>query len=320
VPTYSTLGHLPDPVFNAMLGWRDSRLVGTIFHELAHERLYVAGDSEFNEAFASVVEEAGLRRWLHAVGRDEELAKFEVGAEREAQFTQLLRETRRRLKQLYESELSDADQRVEKQREFGRLLFEYGRLRAAWDDYPGYDPFFQRPLNNAHLASVATYHDCVPGLRLELERAGSMQKFYERAEELAQLSSRERRRAVCRVIGDIPKLGLNGDIPDFRAGISGMRRGLALPTDRDVVRPGLENAAFAGVWTSPENKQECPQLTGIPECPSQVAGDGGAERRALNAEFAEAVVLTGRVERGRKVIVGRERLAGDEVHHGRLDA
>jgi predicted aminopeptidase len=204
VPTYSTLGHLPDPVFNAMLGWRDSRLVGTIFHELAHERLYVAGDSEFNEAFASVVEEAGLRRWLHAVGRDEELAKFEVGAGREAQFTQLLRETRRRLKQLYESELSDADKRIEKQREFGRLLFEYGRLRAAWDGYPGYDAFFQRPLNNAHLASVATYHDCVPGLRLELERAGSMQKFYERAEELAKLSSRERRRAVCRVIGDIP--------------------------------------------------------------------------------------------------------------------
>ena len=59
------------------------------------------------------------------------------------------------------------------------------RLRAAWGGYPGYDGFFQRPLNNAHLASVATYHDCVPGLRLELERAGSIEQFYERAEELA---------------------------------------------------------------------------------------------------------------------------------------
>ncbi|HXW10453.1 MAG TPA: aminopeptidase [Steroidobacteraceae bacterium] len=201
VPTYSTLGHLPDPVFNAMLGWRDTRLVGTIFHELAHERLYVAGDSEFNEAFASVVEEAGLRRWLQALGRDDELERFEVGARREAEFARLLRETRRRLTQLYESDLPDADKRVEKQREFGRLQFDYERLRAAWGGYPGYDGFFQRPLNNAHLASVATYHDCVPGLRLELERAGSMQEFYERAGELAKLSSRGRRRAVCRAEG-----------------------------------------------------------------------------------------------------------------------
>jgi predicted aminopeptidase len=197
VPTYSTLGHLPDPVFNAMLGWRDTRLVGTIFHELAHERLYVAGDSEFNEAFASVVEEAGLRRWLQAVGRGDELARFEASAQHEAQFAGLLREARRRLEQLYRSDLPDAGKRVEKQREFGRLLFEYERLRTAWGGYRGYDAFFQRPLNNAHLASVATYRDCVPGLRLELARAGSLEKFYERAGELAKLSLRDRRRAVC---------------------------------------------------------------------------------------------------------------------------
>ncbi len=68
VGTYSTLGHLADPVFGSMLGWRETRLVGTIFHELAHEQLYVPGDSEFNEAFASVVEEEGIRRWLRAYG------------------------------------------------------------------------------------------------------------------------------------------------------------------------------------------------------------------------------------------------------------
>ena len=68
VGTYSTLGHLADPVFGSMLGWRETRLVGTIFHELAHEQLYVPGDSEFNEAFASVVEEEGIRRWLRGCG------------------------------------------------------------------------------------------------------------------------------------------------------------------------------------------------------------------------------------------------------------
>jgi predicted aminopeptidase len=197
VPTYSTLGHLPDPVFDSMLGWQDTRLVGTIFHELAHERLYVPGDSEFNEAFASVVEEEGLRRWLRSLGRTAELARFASAARREAEFARLLRETRQRLERLYASALPDEEKRVEKQREFGRLQFLYEQARAKWGWGGGYDAFFRRAINNAHLASVATYRDCMPGLRRELERLGSMHAFYDRAQALARLPARERRKALC---------------------------------------------------------------------------------------------------------------------------
>ena len=213
VPTYSTLGHLPDPVFDAMLGWRDTRLVGTIFHELAHEQLYVPGDSEFNEAFASVVGEEGLRRWLEAAGRQDELARFAAAAQREAEFTRLLREARQRLERLYRSSLPEAQKRIEKQREFGRLQFRYEqeRTRRGWDR--AYDAFVRSGLNNAHLASVATYRDCMPGLRRELERLGSMSAFYDRAEALAKLSPRERRNAVCEN-GDTPSFGENGDTPN----------------------------------------------------------------------------------------------------------
>jgi predicted aminopeptidase len=197
VGTYSTLGHLPDPVFGSMLGWRETRLVGTIFHELAHEQLYVPGDSEFNEAFASVVEEEGLRRWLLRSGRPAELQAFEEAARREEEFSTLLRETRGRLAQLYRSTLAREAMRIEKQREFGRLKFEYEQLRARWGGYRGYDGWFKGALNNAHLASVATYRDCMPGLRRELEQAGSMPVFYARAKELAQLTVKERHTAVC---------------------------------------------------------------------------------------------------------------------------
>lgn len=202
VPTYSTLGHLPDPVFDAMLGWRDTRLVATIFHELAHERLYVAGDSEFNEAFASVVEEEGLRQWLQARGRAGEIARFEAAGAREDAFAKLLLSTRRELKQLYASDLTIEQKRIEKQREIGKLLFRYERLRAQWDAETGaasgYDAFFRRPLNNAHLASVATYRGCMPGLRDELASAGSLSAFYVRGEELAALTKKERHERVCR--------------------------------------------------------------------------------------------------------------------------
>jgi len=197
VATYSTLGRLADPVFNTMLGWAETRFVGTIFHELAHERLYVAGDSEFSEAFASVVEQEGLRLWLLERGDMAGLERYRAARAREAEFAALLRSARQRLEQLYGSGAPVEALRIEKQREFGRLKFEYGQLRARWGGHAGYDAWFARTLNNAHLAAVATYHDCVPGLQRELAAAGSLRAFYERAAALAELPLLQRREAVC---------------------------------------------------------------------------------------------------------------------------
>jgi predicted aminopeptidase len=197
VATYSTLGRLPDPLFSTMLDWGEARLVGTIFHELAHERLYVPGDSAFNEAFASVVERAGVRRWLEQRDRSAELAAWEAARAREADFARLLRTARERLARLYASGVPPSTLALDKQREFGRLKFEYTQLRARWGGYAGYDAWFARTLNNALLAAVATYQDCVPGLERELAAAGSLAAFYARAAELAQLPPAERRAAVC---------------------------------------------------------------------------------------------------------------------------
>jgi predicted aminopeptidase len=197
VATYSTLGRLPDPVFNTMLGWTDTRFVGTIFHELAHERLYVPGDSEFSEAFASVVEEEGARRWLLARGDSAGLDLYRAARAREAEFAALLRQARARLSRLYASGGPSDTMWIEKQRELGRLKFDYSQLRARWGGFAAYDAWFARPLNNAHLAAVATYHDCVPGLRRELEAAGSLPAFYAHAAALAKLPPAQRRAAVC---------------------------------------------------------------------------------------------------------------------------
>lgn len=198
VAAYSTLGHLPDPLPSTMIGWRQTRLVGTIFHELAHERLYVAGDSGFNEAFAGVVEDAGVRRWLESRGEQRQLAAYEASRVRQAGFVALLADARTRLVQLYASGQPPGVMRVEKNRILGRLKYDYQGLRQQWGGYPGYDDWFARPLDNASLASVATYRDCVPGLTRELAAAGSMPAFYARAEQLAGLPVAERHAAVCK--------------------------------------------------------------------------------------------------------------------------
>ena len=70
VEAYSTLGWFDDPILNTMLRWSDERLVAVIFHELAHQQLYVADDTAFNESFASFVEHEGLRQWRAARGLD----------------------------------------------------------------------------------------------------------------------------------------------------------------------------------------------------------------------------------------------------------
>lgn len=197
---YSTLGHFADPVLNTMMGWSDARLAGTLFHELAHQVVYVAGDSSFNEAFASVVEEVGVERWLSSDGRQDELAPWHEQRRRADQFVVLLLDTRRRLTRLYASGLPEHSMAAEKSREFGRLKFRYQRLRAQWRGDDSYDGWFDRALNNAHLVPVDTYRLCMPGFRrLLAEQDGDLSAFYAAVRALADQSTEARRRAVCDV-------------------------------------------------------------------------------------------------------------------------
>jgi len=201
VAAYSTLGHFKDPVLNTMLGWSDLQLASTLFHELAHQVVYVPGDSAFNEAFATVVEEAGLQRWLASRGRLKELDAWNEQRERNAQFVALLLRTRERLEALYRSDVPDDQKRDRKQYEFGMLKLQYAQLKnEQWQGYRGYDAWFSRTLNNAHLVSAATYYGCVPGLRkLLLSVDRDLPRFYEKARELAKETREARAAAVCTV-------------------------------------------------------------------------------------------------------------------------
>lgn len=198
VAAYSTLGHFKDPVLNTMLGWSDVQLAATLFHELAHQVVYVPGDSEFNEAFATVVEEAGLQRWLASRGRLQDLQAWNEHRQRNARFVGLLLQTRERLEELYRSDLPEEQKRDRKQYEFGVLKLKFARLKDEWNGYRGYDKWFSRTLNNAHLVSAATYYGCVPGLREVLQSVqGDLSLFYNRARELAKLTKEARAAAVC---------------------------------------------------------------------------------------------------------------------------
>ncbi len=196
VPAYSTLGWFNDPLLSTFINYPDAELARLLFHELSHQVVYVQGDSQFNESFASAVEEAGVERWLAGFGNPAMHDNFLRFSARKQQFLTLLLACRKDLEQVYASGIPDAEKRAAKARRFKQLQDDYLALKASWGGYPGYDRFFAEPLSNAHLAAVATYNDFIPAFRNLLAREKTFPKFYAAARALAELDKDERHRRL----------------------------------------------------------------------------------------------------------------------------
>ena len=167
VPAYSTLGWFDDPLLSTFIHYPDADLARLIFHELAHQVVYVKDDSTFNESFAVVVEREGLRRWLAAQGKVPGALR-DVGAEIAA--------ARASLGALYRSRLAPEAMRERKREVMESLRPVVARLPSLEGQAP----------NNAFLAAYATYNDLVPMFeKLLTEEGGELRAFYARVKRLA---------------------------------------------------------------------------------------------------------------------------------------
>ena len=198
VAAYSTLGHFDDPVLSTMMTMGDAELAGLVFHELAHQVMYVQGDSAFNEAFATAVEMEGVRRWLDRLGRTDEMLAYRQSRQRLFAVTELIEASRGRLAAIYASGMGASSMRAAKAAEFERLRSEYRRLRSGWSDGVNYDRLLAAELNNARLAATSTYHQCLPGFTAMLgDLDGDLQGFYRAVRRLGRRDAAERYAAVC---------------------------------------------------------------------------------------------------------------------------
>jgi predicted aminopeptidase len=191
VEAYSTLGWFDDPILSSMLHWGDERLATLIFHELAHQRVYVRDDTAFNESFATFVEQEGTRQWRTARGL--EASRVDL-AQQSEQFTQLVLATRERLVRLYAQTLPAPAMRAAKQAEFEHLRQAYRTLRdSQWGAEGRYDRWIESPLNNAKLLPFGLYDQWVPAFAALFRQAnGDWAKFYDAAERLGRLSPSDR--------------------------------------------------------------------------------------------------------------------------------
>src|SRR5262245_13007319 len=142
VPAYSTLGWMDDPVLNTFIRYPDTEIARLVFHELAHQLVYVPGDSTFNESFATTVELEGVKRWLAVHGTPEQMAAFEAGQVRRREFAELVVRYRDKLAALYASGIGAPAMRDAKARTFQEMRQDYHALRERWGGFAGYDWWF----------------------------------------------------------------------------------------------------------------------------------------------------------------------------------
>ncbi|MFC0254082.1 aminopeptidase [Massilia consociata] len=199
VSAYSTLGWFSDPLISTFINYPDAELARLIIHELAHQVVYVQGDSKFNESFASAVELAGVEAWLERFGNPAMVESFERYTERKRDFMALLVRYRGELEKTYASKMSKDEKRATKARLFMALKDDYQVLKANWGGYSGYDRFFAEPLSNAHLASIATYNDFVPAFRALLRKERTWPAFYKSVKQIAKLDKADRHRVLERL-------------------------------------------------------------------------------------------------------------------------
>lgn len=188
VPAYSTLGWFDDPVLSTFVSYPEAEIARLIFHELAHRVAYVRDDTTFNESFAVVVETQGVERWISKRGMPEQQQAFQVVQARKGQFLDLIGRTRERLRAAYAENRSEPQKRAAKAAILRALRDDYELLKASWGGFAGYDRWFDAPLNNAKLVSVAAYSDLVPGFqRMLAQTNGDMARFYRDVQRLAKL-------------------------------------------------------------------------------------------------------------------------------------
>lgn len=200
VEAYSTLGYLADPVLNTFLHRNDAELAELIFHELTHAKVFIPGDTDFNEAFATANAEDGVRRWLRSKHDLRGLREYEANLRKSRQVVHLMLDTRDKLKAVYEGTYRT----VEMERLAKQGVFD-GMLQKALEISPHvklHIHHLPKSWNNARINTVATYYTMVPGFeRLLKEKGGDLEAFHHAVASMRKLSNEER----MKILGTTPR-------------------------------------------------------------------------------------------------------------------
>lgn len=210
VPAYSTLGYMNwaggDPLLSTFIHYPEGELARMIFHELAHQVLYVKDDTTFNESFATAVERIGGQIWLERHGSEAAKKEYAAFDQRRREFRAFTLRARERLEPIYKQNqqfagiesAKNAPESIalQKQQAMQAMREDYAQLKISWGGFSGYDGWMSRA-NNASLGAIAAYDDLVPQFEAVFEKKGKdWAAFYAAIEGIVPLPKDARRAAL----------------------------------------------------------------------------------------------------------------------------
>ena len=197
VPAYSTLGWFDDPVLSSFIDWPEHRLAGLIFHELTHQRIYLDGDSTFNESLATAVQQVGTGLWLKSRDKEAALDRMELWLAYREEVIALIVSTRTGLAGLYAGDSNESDMRAQKAMRIDEMRDAHAAIADRHGIKTGFMEWFAGDLNNAHLGSIATYNSRLAAFVAMIEAHGrDFEAFFEYVDRLVELDTETRNRCL----------------------------------------------------------------------------------------------------------------------------
>jgi predicted aminopeptidase len=195
---FSTLGWLEDPIPTTILRYDEVALVETVLHELAHGYLFVSGEVQFNESFATWVGNAGAaaffctRRgggpdtvWCH---------RARARWEDDIRFSGFLDPLVEELQTLYgDPNLTREDKILVRQAVFEAALSRFDQELSPTLEASTFSSFRDTPLNNATLLGrMRYYHRLADFQGFQVRHDGDLRKALQALKaELAALPGGE---------------------------------------------------------------------------------------------------------------------------------
>jgi len=161
VDAYSTLGWFPDPVHSTFLRHPDGTLVEIVIHELAHNTVYAAGQSTFNESSATFIGRRGARLFFERRGDEgrDIIAALETSYADQERITDWLIRLENELRDHYARDIPPAEKIAGRE-----AIFQAARDRFTSEVLPTlrepdrYRGWAKLPTNNAYVLLNRRYH------------------------------------------------------------------------------------------------------------------------------------------------------------------